>query len=121
MATIGDWWVAGHDARPGETVEWEGKAIRALPSGSRVGGKLYVTDRRVLFSPHLLELLFGADAVAFDLETVGDVDRDDAGAKRGPSSRVHLKRYDHDHETFAAADTDALVDCLAGLAAIDTQ
>jgi len=121
MATIGAWWVASHEPLPDETVRWEGKAIRVRPSGSRVGGKLYVTDRRVLFSPHLLEVLFGADAVALDLDTVDAVDRDRGGQKR--TSRVHLKRFadDHDHETFAAADAGALVDCLTGLTAVEAQ
>lgn len=113
MASIGDWWVASHEPRPGETVGWEGKAIRVRPSGSRVGGKLYVTDERVLFGPHLLELLFGADAVGFDLDTVGAIDRDEAG-KRGPSSQVHFKRFDHEHETFGVAEADDLVDHLDG-------
>jgi hypothetical protein len=52
VAKIGSWWLKSVAAEPDEQVVWSQGANRIQPSGRAVGGKLFLTDRRLVFCPH---------------------------------------------------------------------
>lgn len=88
MATIGSWWVSGFGARPGENVRGSFYANHLRESGRPLGGKLYVTNERVLFCPHLLDAFFSGDHHMIPLAEVQSVERYDptADAERAEGS-----------------------------------
>jgi hypothetical protein len=57
MAKIGAWWLRKQEAREGEEVQWSSLANRFQGSVS-VGGKLFLTQSRLLFNPHLIDGAF---------------------------------------------------------------
>jgi len=73
MADPGPWTI-----EPGESVLWEKKANRT--QGARaVGGKLVLTDRRLLFAPHAVDRATGGTAwitPLADVDEAGQAPRD---------------------------------------------
>ncbi|PSP84307.1 hypothetical protein BRC83_05380 [Halobacteriales archaeon QS_1_68_17] len=121
MATIGAWWVSSHDALPDEEVQWSGKGMWVKPTGSMIGGMLYLTDRRLLFSPHLVERLFRAEKRAVDLDAVESVSAEslsgsDVDSPRGNRLermiRVEYGDPTEEPDRFAAVDPDAVLERL---------
>src|SRR5437763_16516063 len=55
MAKIGSWWLKGVEAEPDEQVVWSQLANRTQSSARAVGGKLFLTDRRLVFCPHWVD------------------------------------------------------------------
>jgi hypothetical protein len=54
--TVGSWWIARRELEPGESpiAAWNANRFQ----GSRaVGGKLFLTQRRLLFTPHRIDTL----------------------------------------------------------------
>lgn len=83
MAKIGSWWLKSVEAEPNEHVAWSQGANRIQPSGRAVGGKLFLTDRRLVFCPHWVDGATGGktwDASRTDVAAVGTAPR---GGKRG--------------------------------------
>lgn len=78
---------------PAETVIWSGLSNHTV--GPRaVGGKLYLTDRRLLFRPHILERRFfgGEEWSAEQADLAGfDVQGADAGGVFAGSLRKRLR------------------------------
>lgn len=128
MAPIGSWWVVSHESLPDETTLCS-YSVNYLPTEGRpLGGKLYLTDCRLLFSPHLLDAIFGGEAVAIELESVTDVTQLEAGERAesghdGPmagesTDRLHVVCADGSSHSFVvnrlesalAAIEDALGD-----------
>jgi hypothetical protein len=56
------WWVRSPDLEPGEHVAWSRFANREQTSMRQTGGRLFLTDRRVLFQPNRLDLLMGGQS-----------------------------------------------------------
>jgi hypothetical protein len=79
MAKIGSWWLAKHKALDGELVEFSVLANRTQSSNRAVGGKLFVTNKRVLFSPHLIDYLLKGELFALNLADIVRIDRQGAG------------------------------------------
>jgi len=114
MASVGNWWIASHELRAGEELLWEGKGMQVSPTGSMVGGKLFLTDQRLLFSPHLVERLFLSDKAAFELSDIRSVAAggdafEGEGEPVGPLK--HLFVIDlpgGEDERFAVTDEEAI-------------
>lgn len=73
MPKIGSWWLKSHDALSGEEVGWSCFANRTQNSSRAVGGKLFVTSHRILFSPHWLDAVLGGEIWAVNLHEVTSV------------------------------------------------
>lgn len=113
MQTLGNWWVAKHEVPADETVEWEGVAMILKPTGGRIGGKLFVTDRRFLFSPHHLERLFRATKREIPFEDVDRVSRpvDSGGVGRGLATQFEVE-YGRDEAVRFGTVTADVIDVL---------
>ena len=57
MEKIGRWWIVNQNANQGEIVRWSGLANR-IQGNRAVGGKLFLTNYRFLFNPHLIDYIF---------------------------------------------------------------
>lgn len=115
MATIGSWWVSSHESRPDETVVGS-YYVNHLRSDRRpLGGKLYLTNQRLLFSPHLVDALLGGEKFGIELEDVDRVTRiradgDEDGTESGGPERLALERGDGRRDTFVVSDLETAID-----------
>lgn len=73
MAKIGSWWLKSVAAEPAEEVVWSQAADRLKDSGRAVGGKLFLTDRRLVFCPHWVDAATGGGAWQVPLERVAAI------------------------------------------------
>lgn len=88
---IGSWWLKSVAAEPEEQVVWSRAANRIQPSGRAVGGKLFLTDRRLAFCPHWVDGATGGktwDAPLADVSVVGTAAE---GGKRRERLRLELR------------------------------
>ncbi|MBC7797026.1 MAG: hypothetical protein H7Z37_09145 [Pyrinomonadaceae bacterium] len=70
---IGDWWLAKQDALINETVEWSFFANRSQSANRAVGGKLFVTNKRLLFSPHYFDYILNGKIWQTELRNVRQI------------------------------------------------
>lgn len=115
MGTIGSWWVSSHESRPDERVLGSYHVNYLQPDGRPLGGKLYRTDQRLLFSPHLLDSLLGGGKVGVELDGVDDVTLVEGGAgdEAGPGSttdRLRLECDDGSVYSFVVDDLEAAIE-----------
>jgi hypothetical protein len=61
MSQIGSWWLKSVSAEPGEHVVWSQGVNRTQSNSRAVGGKLFLTDRRLIFCPHLFDAATGGE------------------------------------------------------------
>jgi hypothetical protein len=97
MAKIGSWWLKSVDAQPQEEVVWSQGANRIQPSGRAVGGKLFLTDRRLVFCPHWVDGATGGktwDVGLVEVTAVG------TAAKGGRRERLRIKLADGEEQLF---------------------
>jgi hypothetical protein len=101
---IGGGAIAKQDALPGETVVWSAKANRA--QGRRVvGGRLYLTDERLLFNPHVVDAVTGGRRWAVDLRDIAAV-----GTRPGKlRDRLRIELRDGRAEHFLVNGLDDVV------------
>lgn len=78
-ATIGSWWLSSTNALPGEQVLFSKAANRTQSSGRAVGGKLFVTNLRIIFLPHLADAALAGEKLLLPLAEVRDVGQQPAG------------------------------------------
>jgi len=120
MATIGSWWVSSHEARPDEEV-LASYHVNHVPTASRpIGGKLYRTNERLLFSPHLLDAWLGGERVGIELTAIEAVEKlegvtdpdagDEANEPGATTDRVHLICGDDSTHTFIVDDVEATLE-----------
>lgn len=126
MADIGSWWVKGFGARPGESVLSAYYANYLRGEGRPLGGKLYVTDERLLFCPHLIDAFFGGSRRMIQLDTISAVERFDPESQveettidapgGGTEERIRVRLVDGTDAFFIANDLDdAIADLEAAL------
>jgi hypothetical protein len=85
------------DLAPGEEVRWKAYANRVLSDSTTAGGRLFVTDRRVLFQPNRVDRRLGRKAWESPLEAVTEVEtvgRDARLFAGGPRKRLGIKNTD---------------------------
>ena len=120
MGAIGSWWVASHDRAPGEEQLESYHANYWRPGARPLGGKLYLTDRRLLFSPHLLDAALGGSKHAIavhDIERIHIVDDsggEDDDSPTPPANSLHLELVGG-AETFVVTDPETVADELRAL------
>lgn len=106
--TIGSWWLSDHDALENETVSWEKGCNRTQSSGRAVGGKMFVTNKRVLFSPHHFDAALGGEKLSIPLEAIEEVSLESPGTSGikdrlwggGARTRLRLDLTDGSAELF---------------------
>lgn len=116
MGSIGNWWVKGFGIRPGEEVR-RGFYVNYLRADQRpLGGKLYVTNQRVLFCPHLIDSFFGGSPRMILLKKIVNVavvdptevpDREIVGG--GTEKRLRIDTSANQSEYFIINDLEAAV------------
>jgi GRAM domain len=79
MTTFGSWWLAKHEVLEGETLEFSLSANRTQAQNRAVGGMLFVTNKRILFSPHLIDAATGGTKLQLPLSTISSIDKQAAG------------------------------------------
>ena len=58
---------------PGEQLLWSARANQTQSSARAVGGRLYLTNRRLLFAPHALDNATGGTRWGADLAAITEV------------------------------------------------
>ncbi len=117
MGTIGSWWVASHDQQPGEEQLESFHANYWRPDRRPLGGTVYLTDQRLLFSPHLLDVALGGSKQAIDLgdiERIRIIDDTDRQDDSPPANSLHLE-LTAGTETFVLTDPEPVAQLLREL------
>jgi len=116
VARVGAWWLRGQRAEDGETVEWSKLANRSQSRNRAVGGKLYLTDRRLLFCPHWVDAVFGGRTWNNPLSQVSSVGKEprSGGLGGGMRDRLRIELSDGGVELFVVNDLDAVIERLRG-------
>jgi hypothetical protein len=76
---LGSWWLAKVESLENETEVFSCLANRTQSSNRAVGGKLIVTNRRILFLPHLLDASLGGQTMTVSLGEINGVGIEPAG------------------------------------------
>jgi hypothetical protein len=101
MAKIGSWWLKGVEAQPQEDVVWSQGANRIQASGRAVGGKLFLTNRRLVFCPHWVDGATGGKTWDTPLAEVAAVGTAQKGGKRGGlRDRLQIELADGEEQLF---------------------
>lgn len=107
-------WVGKPDLRAGESVQWA-PLVNRDQGGRAVGGRLYVTEARLLFQPNRFDAVTGGKRWVCDLEDVGSVGeapRDGSFFSGGLRTRLRLETKSGDVERFVINHLDESVDRL---------
>lgn len=104
------YWVPDPELEQGEELRWQRSANRTR--GSRaIGGRLFLTSRRLVFMPNRVDALFTARPWAAPLGAVRDVgveSRDGNPFSGGLRKRLRLD-FDHGPELFVIRNLDDVV------------
>ena len=114
MGKIGGGWITSQEARPDEEVTWSRSANRM--QGSRgVGGKLFLTNQRILFSPHRIDALTGGKQWSVESANVSEVGVEPKGSGKasklggGLRDRLRIRTSDGGEELFVINKLEAEV------------
>jgi hypothetical protein len=75
IATIGSGWLVGPPTLLGESIEHRWAANHTVNTRKTAGGMLYLTNRRIVFTPHRISWAFGCVPWAIHLHDIASVDR----------------------------------------------
>jgi hypothetical protein len=102
---------------PGETVRWKKAANREQNGWRAVGGRLFLTDSRLLFRPHRFDArLKGEDWAAnlADIASVGTEEADGHPFSGGLRRRLCIDLADGTTERFVINQLETAVAMVAG-------
>lgn len=127
MGAIGDWWVKSPDFHDDERVVESVRANHSQSIGRAVGGKLFVTDRRLVFVPHRVDAVLGGTPVRVDLDAIATVTTESRGGRGivdtlfggGLRERLRVETVDDAVELFVVSDLPAVVETIED--AIDAE
>ncbi|GAI59891.1 unnamed protein product [marine sediment metagenome] len=112
MSNIGSWWLAKITKLGGEKEIFSLIANRTQSSTRSVSGKLFFTNRRMLFVPHLIDYIVGGKKFELDLSKIEKVYKLLASKDRfGPvgfKDRLWIE-YSNRHEFYVVKDLDAVI------------
>ncbi len=116
---IGDWWVTSHDADADERIEWS-RAANHLQGRRQVGGKLFLTNARLLFNPHHLDHALAGRRWSVSLEDIETVDTEprltggflDTLFGGGLRNRLRIDLVDESADLFVVNDLGTAVTVL---------
>ena len=110
MAKVGSWWLKSVAAEPAEEVVWSQAADRLKDSGPAVGGKLFLTDRRLIFCPHWVDAATGGKAWQVPLERVAAIETIPKGSPGGGMrDRLAIELAGGGRERFVVNRLEAVV------------
>ena len=114
-------WFVDPEVGPGEQCLHRATVNQLLDLGRAVGGKLVVTDQRVLFEPNRLDRLTGGRGWAMNLREIQQVVIEPGGkqgvARYGPAGarpQVVMTTGSGESTVFVVRDRDGLVAAVAG-------
>lgn len=73
MTTIGGWWLSSLELDPGEALLHKYPTNYFGGDDRPYGGRLYVTDRRLVFLPHRIDAVLGASRVSIPFRELNDI------------------------------------------------
>jgi hypothetical protein len=112
MAKIGTWWLKNVEAEPDERVVWSQLANRVQSSHPAVGGKLFLTDRRLVFCPHWVDAATGGKTWSWPLVNISGVGITPKGGDRfagGLRDRLRIESFDSGQQLFVIKHLDEVV------------
>jgi hypothetical protein len=112
MGKVGSWWLKGVEAEPDEHEVWSQLANRVQSSHRAVGGKLFLTDRRLIFCPHWIDAVTGGRTWSLPLASVAGVGITPKGGDRfagGLRDRLRIELADGDEQLFVVKRLDEVV------------
>jgi hypothetical protein len=117
VAKIGSWWLRSVEAESDERVSWSQLANRVQSSHRAIGGKLFLTDRRLVFCPHWVDAATGGKTWSVPLADVAGVGITPKGGDRfagGLRDRLRIELADGGHQLFVIKRLDDVVTRLGG-------
>jgi hypothetical protein len=117
VAKIGSWWLRGVEAEPDERASWSQLANRVQSSHRAVGGKLFLTDRRLVFCPHWVDAATGGKTWSLPLADIARVGITPKGGDRfagGLRDRLRIELASGDQQLFVIKRLDEVTARLSG-------
>lgn len=105
----------------GETVKWR-KAANRDQNGRAVGGRLFLTEKRLLFRPNRIDSISGGKAWTCELSQIGAVGaspRDGHPFSGGLRPRLRVEMKDAEVERFTVNDLEDVIHYLEAEVSID--
>lgn len=113
MNKIGSWWLASFVTEENENVLWSCLANRTQSNKRAVGGKLFLTNKRLLFCPHLFDYVLGGQKLSINLNEIASIDNQDKGGDffgGGARKRLKISLKDGNIELFVVNKLDMVVE-----------
>lgn len=112
---FGSWWLAKIEGLDGETEVFSVLANRTQSTNRAVGGKLFVTNRRLLFAPHLFDSILGGETRTIFLTEITQISTQNAGGDTfggGLRNRLRIDLKNGANELFVINKLDKIIDKL---------
>jgi hypothetical protein len=112
MPKIGSWWLKSVSAEPAEHIVWSHAANRRQSAGRAVGGKLFLTDHRLIFCPQLFDAATGGKQWEVRLADISGVGIERKGREPfsgGRRDRLQIQLTDGGVELFVVNDLEEVV------------
>lgn len=110
MDSLGGWWMSTCSLADDEGLDAKYPANYFRESGRPLGGRLYVTDRRVIFLPHRIDSLFGGAPAIFRADDTASVESETAAdrptSEKSIPDRLQIERRDGSLHLFVVSDLD---------------
>ena len=115
MAKIGSWWLAKHEGFEGEVVLWSCLANFFQSHDRAVGGVLYLTNQRLLFSPHLIDYFNGGFKWSIQRSEIYSVEKQPKGGDTlydGFRDRLRIELENGECAQFIVNKLDKVIETL---------
>ena len=112
MDKIGCWWTSCQKLMTGETVQWSCFANHTQSSRRAVGGRLYVTNYRLLFNPHIFDFILFGKKWNVHLKEVKSITKAAGGKNLFNGSireRLKITQKNQIEDYFVVRDIDKLI------------
>jgi hypothetical protein len=113
-----DQWESSYERRKGEQILRTFKANRTQSEGRAVGGKLYLTNQRLLFEPGSVDSQIGSEEISIELTAIESVSKESRGGKGwkdtifggGLRNRLRIDVNENATELFVVSDLSTVID-----------
>lgn len=112
MTTIGGWWLSSYRLASEEALLHKYPTNYFSGEARPYGGRLYVTDRRLVFLPHRIDAMFGGSNVSLHFDDLNDVSSEaeyledgELDTRRIPI-RLRVETLDGEVHFFVVEDLD---------------
>ena len=111
MRKVGAWWLTKIALKDGEEVIHSFLANRTQSPNRAIGGKVFITNQRLLFCPHLLDYFTGGRKFEVELSRITDVGIELAGGDLfGGGLRNRLRIiHDRNQDLFVVNNLNYIV------------